>query len=170
MSASNSEQGSGRCGCTKCRAHDEGRFGPYSPREFSALFGAVNEPGPVEVPSELVELGLAADAAASARDGVAVRIADAVLARYRLAPADVAGRDAADAALEDLVGLLEGEDQRLAVARAAYNDAARRVSVARAAREYAESVEARRVEAEAEREVALSGRSTLARIRQRVTR
>lgn len=128
-------EASERCDCGRCHAHATGQFGPYSPRQFTELFGVVNEPAPVEVDPALAALGIEVDAA--------LERYDQAKAVWLAALGEKGGHDAGAAR-----GLLDVENDRLRAARAAYNALARSLSDHRIAEEYA----AARAEQAAQRE------------------
>lgn len=160
-----------RCDCPRCRNHDVGRRGPYTPTEFVEVFGVVNEPAPVEVPVELVELGIAADAVEVSVNNARRLVEDALATYSNLRDADPAKQEALDA-VGVARSIYEEESARLTVARAAYNDAQNRITTEKAYSEYIETVAAQRAAIEARQQAALNAapKSTIQRIRKRVGR
>lgn len=174
------------CGCGHCRAHASGRTGPYTPADFIELFGVVNEPAPVEVPAELAELGIEVDVALARYDRAksaweeslvalgAVRQEGAIVVRYGV-PVHVQGDpDAvreADEEARAAKALLDEVGDDLSRARAAYNDARRRLTTQRLTEEYAADQAAQAAERAAARNVPddPSWRGRLARLRAKVS-
>lgn len=160
-----------RCACPKCRNHDTGRRGPYTPAEFIEAFGVVNEPPPVEVPVELVELGIAAYGI-EVSVNIARRLVEDAVANYTsLRDSDPAKQLALDA-VNTARGVYEEEAARLTEARAAYNAVQNRITTEKAYAEYTETLAAQAAAIDARQQVALDAapRSALQRIKKRVTR
>lgn len=144
-----------RCECPRCRAHDAGEAGPYTPADFRRLFGVVNEPEPVELPPHLIELGVEVDAAADGYDAATRSLAEALRAQAKAKtdPRVTHLRTADDDAVTDARRTLEEVEAILAAARAAYH-AARQAETLRVAREsYDADQAAAAAKGEAERTV-----------------
>lgn len=139
------------CGCGRCRAHAAGHTGPYSPADFVELFGVANEPGTVEVPVELAELGTEVDVALARYDRAkkawgdavealeAARQAGGVVMRYGVAVPVVGDPEAIREAQEEERAareLLDDVGDALARARVAYQDVNGRLSTQRARQDY----------------------------------
>lgn len=121
-------------GCARCRARQHsGHAGPYTPAEFTAM-GVANPPPVVDVPEELVELGIAVDVASQryeqARQAwcLAITAAADVANHRRPAPRGVN----LDNETAEARATFDEAEAELREARARYTDAAARLSHQRA--------------------------------------
>lgn len=162
-----------RCDCSRCRAHDAGHRGRvFTPREFTEIIGAVNEPPPVDLPAELVELGIELDAAQGNYDIAKCLLEDAHANWVGLPERDPA-KAVAESAFEAAKDELHREGRRVSAARMAYNAASTRITTQRDFDEYQATVAAQAAAKEAERVARLAAAPSagvLAKLRQRVTR
>lgn len=156
-------------GCARCRARQHsGHPGPYTPAEFTAM-GVANPPPVVDVPEELVDLGIAVDVAAQRYEqarqawGLAITAASDV-ANHRRPPGANLDRDTVEAR-----ATFDEAEADLREARARYTDAASRLSQQRARDAYladqAAQAAARAEQRAQSRESTM--RRTLSRIRTR---
>ena len=142
----NGRRPSGRCDCARCRAHDGGHSGPFTPQEFVELFGVVAQGPVLEVPEELAALGIEVDVAAESYELAVGRLQAAVTAEAN-ASSSRGGQNLLSAAAEVSAArsALDEEADRLSAARVAYNDLAERLSRARTAAAYAADQQAQAV-------------------------
>lgn len=160
-----------RCDCARCTAHDEGRRGPFSPREFYEIFGVVNAGDGREPSPELEALAVAhaetvrrLDEAREAFRLADIEVHDAAVRAHgkETAELETAQEAARDARLDFDDASDDELEMRQAYFRQAASDTAARYAAERAAAEV-EAEAARIAAAEARRQA--SGRRVLTRLR-----
>lgn len=178
-----------RCVCGRCAAHDRGARGPFTPSELLAQ--VVNAPAAVEMPAELAALSVDVDQALEEYEAAQQGWQRILLERQRAveehrqervnvlhgATAQVVTGDglvevASDQDVAAAQEEVERAGERLSRVRAAYHDAAHRLTEQRVAAAYAEDQERLTAERQARREAALrrQERRGLRRIAAMVTR